>query len=67
MKLGPLLCGRKARRTQIVPRNFFQAVGFVVQQVRPVGAGMVWGERCLMGRKWLKEAGWDEAKTTSLW
>ncbi len=52
MKLGPLLCDRKARRTQIVPRNFFQGVGFVVQHVRPVGAvdgdvvkGALWVER----------------------
>ena len=26
MKLGPLLCCRKTRRTQIVPRNIFTGV-----------------------------------------
>ena len=52
MKLGPLLCGRKARRFQIVPRNIFRGVGLVVQHVRPVGAvdgdgvkGALWVER----------------------
>ena len=37
MKLRPLLCGRKTRRTQIVPRNIFRGFGFVVQHVRPAG------------------------------
>ena len=40
MKLRPLLCGRKTRRTQIVPRNIFRGVGLVVQHVRPVEAGI---------------------------
>ncbi len=41
MKLGPLLCCRKARRTQIVPQNIFHGVGFVVQRVGR-GWGGVW-------------------------
>ena len=66
MKLGPLLCCRKSSRSQIGNRNVFRGVGFVVQHLRPVGAGMGLGERCLMGRKEVKEAGWDETRTTSL-
>ena len=68
MKLGPLFCGRKARRTQIVPRNFFQGAR-VRGAALEAGRGRGWGrgERCLMGRKEVKEAGWDEARTTFLW
>ncbi len=65
MKLGPYLCCRKRRRTQIVPRNLFQ--GARVRGAALGRSGRGWdGQRCLMGRKRLKEAGWDEIRTISL-
>ena len=67
MKLGPLLRGRKSRRTQKVPRNIFRGSGFGVQHlcraVRPVGGLKSGG----MGRTGLTAAGRDETGTTSPW
>ena len=68
MKLGPLLRGRKSRRTRKVPRNIFRGSGFGVQHlcgaVRLVGGGRL--KSGGMGRTGLTAAGRDETGTTSL-
>ncbi len=67
MKLGPLLYCKKNEENSNSASEYFQGVrarGAALES----GRGWVgWGERCLMGRKEVKEAGWDEARTTSLW